>query len=56
MRRSIAILAASTMTLLGLAGGSAGAVVSGANGRIVFACCIVPFKCLGRAAPPCGRS
>jgi Tol biopolymer transport system component len=50
MRRLIALATIAGMTVLGLvaAGGTAGAVVSGANGRIVFARCIAtPSKCFG---------
>jgi len=48
MRRLIAVVSVAGMTVLGLvaAGAPAGAVVPGANGRIVFARCIaVPSKC-----------
>jgi Tol biopolymer transport system component len=48
MRRLIALVSVAGMTVLGLVavGAPAGAVVPGANGRIVFARCIaVPSKC-----------
>src|SRR5262249_57065596 len=48
MRRLIALVSVAGMTVLGLvaAGAPAGAVVPGANGRIVFARCIAaPSKC-----------
>lgn len=50
MWRSIVVVAISAMTLLGLASAPAGAVVPGANGRIVFARCVAPFKCSGSSS------
>jgi Tol biopolymer transport system component len=49
MRRLIAFATVAAMIVLGLvaAGGPARAVVPGANGQIVFARCIAPFKCFG---------
>jgi Tol biopolymer transport system component len=47
MKRTFTFLTIAGMTLLGsiVPGGPAGAVVPGANGRILFARCILPFKC-----------
>jgi Tol biopolymer transport system component len=47
VKRTLTLLTIAGMTLLGSVaiGGSAGAVVPGANGRILFARCIRPFKC-----------